>query len=63
MTGEDLCEKDIMWFDDLVQKAAKLHSMTWCVKNCWPRFTRSLKGRECLTCPDFTMKGGVCDPL
>jgi hypothetical protein len=56
-------EEEIVQFDRLVAKAAILHPMAWCCKNTWYRFTASLRGRECLNCPDFVMKGGVCDPI
>lgn len=56
-------EEELEYFADLVAKAADLHEMTWCVKRGWVRWTRSLRGRECLSCPKHVLKGGVCDPL
>lgn len=56
-------EEEIEYFNDMAKEAAKLHGMTWCVKIAWPRYTRSLRGRECLRCRDHVLRGGVCDPL
>jgi len=56
-------KKQIEEFDRMARKAAQLHELAWCVKQHWPRFTLSLKGRECLRCEHFVMNGGVCDPL
>ena len=47
----------------MVQKAAELHTYTFCVKRGWVVFTRSLKGRECYACGHFVENGGICDPL
>lgn len=55
--------KEIMAFERMVAKAAGLHAMTWCVKIEWPRWTLSLRARECLRCEHFICNGGVCDPL
>lgn len=56
-------EKEIQEFDQLVHKAAELHTFTWCVKQQCLRDTAGLNGRECLNCPEFVVKGGACDPL
>ena len=62
-TSSEPTEEEILEFDRLVPKAAQIHDLTWCVKMQWPRYTRSLRGRECLRCEEFVMRGGVCDPL
>ena len=56
-------EEELDVFDELVPRAAELHELTWCVKRQWTRFTAGLRARECVRCPEFVLRGGVCDPL
>lgn len=56
-------QEDLDQFDALVSKATELHRFTWCCKDNRPRATSSLRGRECMYCPEFVLRGGVCDPL
>ena len=62
-TSSEPTEEEILEFDRLVLKAAQLHGLTWFLEMQWPRNTRSLRGRECLRCPEHVLNGGVCDPL
>ena len=56
-------QEDLDQFDQLVPRAAQLHELTWCVKRQWTRFTDGLRAEECMYCPHFVLRGGVCDPL
>jgi len=56
-------EEEVVQFERLRAKAAGLHGLTWCVKVQWPRYTLSLRARECLPCLDHVLNGGACDPL
>lgn len=50
-------------FDELVLGAARIHPLTWCVKQQKPIPTAGLKGSICCSCPDFVLNIGMCDPL
>ena len=56
-------EERIRQFDELVEKAAEIHTYTWCVREQTSVITMILDGRVCCKCPEFVMNGGVCDPL
>jgi len=56
-------EEEIREFEGLVEKAAKIHELTWCIRLGWGVYTKNLKARQCLMCSDFTLNGGACDPI
>ena len=61
--GPEPTDEEIREFDRMAWKAADLHTLVWCLKDTWYRFTVSLRARECLRCHFYVGRGGECDPL
>lgn len=58
-----LTSKATVVFNELIPKAAKLHTKTFCMKKGEVKKTEELTGEECLNCKMFVANGGLCDPL
>jgi len=54
---------EIRMFEELIPKAAKLHTYTWCVKKQATVLTILLDAEECVRCSEFVLRGGICAPL
>ena len=56
-------EEEIKKFKELIPKAVKVHPWTYCLKKGRMIRTIDLDAEECVNCPEFVLRGGVCDPL
>lgn len=50
-------------FSRWVKEAADRRPEVWCIKRQSTVQTASLRGEECLTCPEWIFSEGPCDPL
>jgi hypothetical protein len=56
-------KEEVDRFNKWVPLAAKIHVKTFCMKKGDVRVTGELTGEECVSCMQFVVNGGLCDPL